>query len=577
MARGWRLVVLAATAAWGAALAYSTFAARVLYGDGAWYVLVHLQNPLRFNDYDAQRSFASFISQAPVLLGQRLGLESVASYAALYSVGVFVLPAAAMLAALVLSRRQPLLFAANMVAIVVYGFGINFINSEANLLLGLAWLCMTVMAMEGTAPFLRGFVLPLLAVALLRTYEGMLLVGPILALWAFTAAGRTVDPRERLGLLLSAMLFFLGAVIGFGGFLSPRDPRNAAGFASSVLLYLRNPQVFLFLSALLAATSFAAVRPRVRLAAAAMSAILGAAYLVASFRLQGFYAYDVYYNNRAFVVLSLPAFAAALFAAWHWRPDWLARGPHGGHAVLLVPLGFAVAGDMLGTYRWGHYVKSFCSVLDEAGSPAERLARLQQSGSMTAWSWTHPTMSVLLHDRGSGAMVMNEPAQRWEPFPVDRAPYIDYWGLCQAPLIGHGRERPDALMISFTSGRYPPAVAEIRGVSAPEGWGTWSEGPRVEVRFKQPLPPSFDLAVRLGTAFGSNRELPVKVRVGDKEQTFVPDRDPFQATLQFRGVGGERGSLFFEIPKPESPLERGSGQDPRKLGIGLISLVVTPR
>ena len=103
MIRGWRWVLLATAAAWGAALAYSTVAARVLYGDGALYVLFHLLTPHRFNDYDFQRTFASVISQAPILFGQRMGLDSVAAYAALYSFGIFVIPAMTMVTALFLA------------------------------------------------------------------------------------------------------------------------------------------------------------------------------------------------------------------------------------------------------------------------------------------------------------------------------------------------------------------------------------------------------------------------------------------------------------------------------------------
>src|SRR6187551_1095431 len=47
---------------------------RSLYGDGAYVVLGRLLRPMRFDDYDYHRSFASFIGQAPLFLGQRLGI-----------------------------------------------------------------------------------------------------------------------------------------------------------------------------------------------------------------------------------------------------------------------------------------------------------------------------------------------------------------------------------------------------------------------------------------------------------------------------------------------------------------------
>jgi hypothetical protein len=578
MMRGWRFTLLATDFAWGAALAYSSATARVLYGDGAWYVLVHMVKPHRFNDYDFQRTFASLISQAPVLFGQRAGVDSVAVYAALYSFGIFVIPAICMVLALYLARRQPLLFAANGLAILVYGFGTNFINTEANLLFGFVWLAVTILALDGPAPILRGVVLPALGIALLRAYEGMLLVGPVLALWAVLDASRTEAHKERIGLVLAALLFLLGATIGLGGFLSPRDPNNASGFLASAFAYLRNPHVFLLLSGLAMVAAIAARDRRMRLAAAALSALLGLGFPVAIARLEGFYSFDVYYHNRSFMVLFLPVLVAALLAV-HWRRRyWLApRSADPAHALFLIPLLFAVAGDAIGTYRWSHYVRTFCEVLDRDATPLDRLTLLRDSGARTAWAWTHPTMSVLLRDRGSAAMVVNQPgAFGWEPFPPANAASIPYRGLCQAPLLGPSRADSFSVPMSFASGKYPSYVASVSGLSKPEGWGTWSEGPRVEMRFARPLPKSFDLTLRIGSAFGSNKRLPVTVRAGAREQAFVADRDPTEVTLQFRDVG-EAAALSFEIPRPESPTELGSGNDPRKLGIAFVSLAVTPR
>ncbi len=564
--------------AWGGALAYSSLAGRSMYGDGAWYVLVHLQTPFRFNDYDFQRSFASFISQAPILFGQRMGLDSSASYAALYSVGAFVFPAAAMLTALFLSRAQPVLFAANGFAIIVYGFGTNFINTEANLFFALVWLAATIIALDGVAPILRGFILPVVSFALLRSYEGMLLVGPILALWAVVAAGRAETERERFGLTLAGLFFLLGAVIGLGGFLSPRDPGNAASFLGSTFRYLKNPQIFLFLSAALAFPAICFSALRLRRVCAALSAVCGVAFLIAITRLEGFYSFDVYYHNRSFMVLSLPVFVGLLFAIHYRKPQWLlAREPRDAYAILLIPVSLAVAGDVVGTYRWVAYVSEFCAVLDMDMSPSERLQALRRSGARTAWPWTHPTMSLLLRARGSMAMVTNEPGSfSWEPFDPAKAPSIGYRGLCQSPVLGG--TRPDSFQtpMSFTTSRFPSYVAGVTGFSTPERWGTWSEGAVVEIRFARPLPRSFDLVLRLGTAFGGNRNLPIKVHAGEREQSFVVDREPYETTLNFRDIG-EATTLSFAIPRPESPMERGEGNDPRKLGIGFVSLLVVPR
>src|SRR6185437_11832417 len=95
------------------------------------------------------RSFASFITQTPILVGERFGVKNVSAYAALYSVGIQLLPAVLFLTALSLSRAFSWLFVATAAAIAVFGFGMNFVNSEANLLLPLAWLSAVLLILPG--------------------------------------------------------------------------------------------------------------------------------------------------------------------------------------------------------------------------------------------------------------------------------------------------------------------------------------------------------------------------------------------------------------------------------------------
>lgn len=571
-------MLYAAAAAWGAALTYSTATARVLYADGAYFVLNHLLTPHRFNDYDFQRTFASAISQAPVLFGQRLGFDSVAAYAALYSFGIFVLPAVAMVIALVLARKQPVLFAMIGLAILVYGFGANFINTEANLFFGFVWLSVSILALHGQAPILRGLVLPAIAIALLRSYEGMLLVGPFLAIWATIAAVRHEGQVESIGLVLAALLYLLGTAIGLGGFLSPRDPVNAASFLSTAFTYLKHPHVFLLLAGIAIIPGICLADRRLRIVSLVASAILGCGFVLGISKLDGYFSFSIYYHNRSFLVLFLPGFVCFALAVFAYRPAWLRPDTDAtGGSLFLVPLFFAVAGDAVGTYRWSNYVQTFCNVLEMPSTPLERLDALKESGARTAWAWTHPTMSVLLRGRGSQSMVFNEPgASRFEPFDPTRPIHIPYRGLCQAPLVGAATPDSFDLPIDFTSGTYPTYIISVSGLSKPEGWATWSEGPKVEFRFARPLPRSFDIKLRIGSAFGSNRALPVKVRAGEQELSFVADQEPTEIALKFRETNLPT-TLSFYIPRPESPAENGSGADSRMLGIAFVSLAVNPK
>jgi len=130
--------------------------------------------------------------------------------------------------------------------------------------------------------------------------------------------------------------------------------------------------------------------------------------------------------------------------------------------------------------------------------------------------------------------------------------------------------------IDFRRAGYPNFIAEVSGMSGLEHWGRWTEaaaGPVAKFRFKQPLPQKFNLEIS-ANAFGPNEGEPIRVRVGQVEKTFVVPKAVSNATytLVFDSINGD--TLEIVPPKPTSPAEQHVSGDPRKLGVGLISLKV---
>ncbi|WP_413529709.1 phosphatidylglycerol--membrane-oligosaccharide glycerophosphotransferase [Rahnella inusitata] len=132
--------------------------------------------------------------------------------------------------------------------------------------------------------------------------------------------------------------------------------------------------------------------------------------------------------------------------------------------------------------------------------------------------------------------------------------------------------------IAFMVPGLPEQVKAIAGVSAVENWGRWSDAnlaPSVKIDYVKPLPTTFDVVIR-ARAYGSNIDKPVSVRVGDQEQ-FVSfgDKDG-TVKVQFTNPGAAQ-SIVITPPSPTEPTEGTSGGfQPRKLGIGMVSLEVQP-
>lgn len=125
--------------------------------------------------------------------------------------------------------------------------------------------------------------------------------------------------------------------------------------------------------------------------------------------------------------------------------------------------------------------------------------------------------------------------------------------------------------IDFTRADYPPFVTRVSGVSIHEPWGRWTDATlasSASIQFRSPLPSRFTVEIA-ATTIGANLGRPIKVRVGNVERSFVVERGGLQTyRLQFE-TDGSFDTL--EIVPPSTTLP---GADPRRLGVGLVSISI---
>ena len=136
---------------------------------------------------------------------------------------------------------------------------------------------------------------------------------------------------------------------------------------------------------------------------------------------------------------------------------------------------------------------------------------------------------------------------------------------------------PATLAEGFNFGKpgYPDFLAAVSGLSGHEPWGRWSDGEVVVFQFAQPLPTHFTLAVT-ARAFGPNIGAPILVKAGTSEQTFIlPTAEDHSHRLDFI-LAAPTDRLEFHVPQPVSPAELNVSDDPRKLGVGFVTLQILP-
>ncbi|WP_176091129.1 DUF7024 domain-containing protein [Burkholderia ambifaria] len=122
----------------------------------------------------------------------------------------------------------------------------------------------------------------------------------------------------------------------------------------------------------------------------------------------------------------------------------------------------------------------------------------------------------------------------------------------------------------------PMFIENLRGLSAPEHWGRWSDAnvfPEVELSFVQPLPAHFTLHIRM-LGYGPNVGQPSSIMVGQQAQTVIPGDGIREFALRFDNPTAAR-AIRIRPASPHSPQQSGGVSDGRLLGVGIAKFWIT--
>jgi phosphoglycerol transferase len=168
-------------------------------------------------------------------------------------------------------------------------------------------------------------------------------------------------------------------------------------------------------------------------------------------------------------------------------------------------------------------------------------------------------------------------------FPVQGAVKVQLDGLSAVEImqkVGYtadrlGRRHTATLEegIDLTRVTWPVFLRDVAGLSGFEPWGRWSDAnvaPRVRFGFFKALPKRFVLTM-LVRPFGPNGGESMKIKVGNV--TYEAKLPIAEGTVRV-AIENLTNADYIELypPKPISPAELGMSTDPRKLGVGFISI-----
>ena len=132
--------------------------------------------------------------------------------------------------------------------------------------------------------------------------------------------------------------------------------------------------------------------------------------------------------------------------------------------------------------------------------------------------------------------------------------------------------------IDFKKPSYPDFLRYVSGLSQAESWGRWSDaffgGSIVQFGFRKPLPEKFILEFQ-AIPYADNGKFPTRVRVGNHEQLFFINGDASKKYEMLVDNSEKSDVIQIYPPSPTHPHQLNLlDQDPRRLGIGFISLSI---
>lgn len=407
---------------WGLA-AWNAFACRGLFWDGASFLATLLETGT-FHDFYPARAHVAWLTQWPVLLLVRAGVDNTHVLAIVFSTTLLAVPAGLYHLALARVRDKGALLAAVIAVIgIVYLPTSFFIVGEYNIAYA-AVTATVVIALTGVSANRRDAAL-LLALGLLciASYEAMIYLGPLTAAIVAWSARRGGEPFGRLLAFAAALAFLGGAVVSGSTIIDYWSHAHFAKVRGATWEFWQNLQFVIALAgfAIIALVSLVLPGWLSGRGPVAVALIIGA--VLAStpwFRLlfgpDSMIFPPAHYLARSAAggLLAVLLSAMWLHVAWpeaRWRLLAMLHKPMVARRLATAMFVLVAAGavpDLALSRYWADYLGWFRTVVTTRTGLvyAEQLPMRDWPYRLFAQDWTYPALSALLRGSPGDAIVV---------------------------------------------------------------------------------------------------------------------------------------------------------------------------
>lgn len=403
-----------------------------MFADGAHFLHGVLVND-GFYYGNANRVFVATLTELTVVVPLRLGVTDLAALTLLHSVGLVLIPTVVWAAALWLHRTSNLFWWFVMMYVCAFGVTGFFAVGEANLTYAAVALAAAVIVQDGPISLPQAVAVLLIGLVLLRSFEAVMFLAPILAVgWGLRMRRRSAPlvPGMRGSRVVSVVALVVILVAGVTTAITAYLSLSGGGTfdtAASPARLSRDPRLIISL-VVLCGTVLAMslqrwpVLSRVAGWCAVSVSLLGFALPIMPTVLpsvDGDWPYPwMYYQARIaagvlvailIVVVMLLRFSARLVES---AQGMTLLGLWVIPLALLVGIGATYVTSCAQFRSW---IDDYASVV----RTHQGLIPFEESGinPRYAWQWTNPTVSLLLWDRPDQGVVLNRADYTgWAPF-----------------------------------------------------------------------------------------------------------------------------------------------------------------
>lgn len=393
--------------------------ARGLYADGSFFLLSILNKGWFIAD-EAARSNAQILSQLPVVLLLKLGINDLNFLIRSYSVGLIFIPLFFWFVALGLHLKSHLFWLLTIAFSSTYLSSGFFAIGEYNFVCALSALSVAILLAKRIT-ITKAVTLTIASFTAMRCYEAMVFMGPLLAVFtAYRLFAKNASPFIIASLSSTCIFFVISFFIALQSILYPHSPGNLSGALNFQLLFKNNQFIYLIFMMVLCFLAFFVRSKLFILVIAALSGVTS----IYFFFVQSFWNIPAqYYEFRTvsslflFLILAISMATEITTKSFDssktiTKPSFVICS-----FLLFCTLSYVTLHHTFGFLKWAKKYEILSS--QNSGLVPINLIgtrSILDAGNKFNWPWANPTLSILL--RGSAdAIILNQSNYSgWEPF-----------------------------------------------------------------------------------------------------------------------------------------------------------------